>query len=192
MTRREDPGKGVGMNVFCQAESALPRSGDLPVWNAETVRREFRAAAGSGQGGSIVGEWKDGHEQMPPVGWKVRDGQVLGNVSAKCPELRAHLERPENAWKLKTEAEWQAPSRAAGGVDGAWFYVLDQAADTIRLPDTPGAPVQGAERRASGGPFLTAWRFCLKRGIIIPDCWKSALGRASYRSLCCSCSFWPP
>ena len=119
MTRREDPGKGVGMNVFCQAESALPRSGDLPVWNAETVRREFRAAAGSGQGGSIVGEWKDGHEQMPPVGWKVRDGQVLGNVSAKCPELRAHLERPENAWKLKTEAEWQAPSRAAGGVDGA-------------------------------------------------------------------------
>ena len=98
------------MNIFCQAESILPQNGDMAVWNAETMRWEFQAAGGgSGQGGYAVGEWKDWHERTAPMGWKVRDGQVLTGASAHYPGLLAHLERPENAWKLKTEAEWQSP-----------------------------------------------------------------------------------
>ena len=141
------------MNVFCQSDEAQPRHGDMAVWNAERCRWEFQAAAsGSGQsGGYAIGEWKDWHLPLPPLGWKVRDGQLLTGVSTAYPELAAFLHRPEHAPLLKTEAEWQALRDAAGGIGGAWFYVLDKAADTIRLPDTRGDFVRDAGGRKGEG-----------------------------------------
>ena len=91
-----------------------------------------------------VGEWKEIHELAPPAGWKERNGQTLSNVREDYPELLAHLTAPENAWKCKTVAAWSALSTAAGGVGGVFFYCVDEAADTIKLPDTRGDYIRNA------------------------------------------------
>ena len=48
------------------------------------------------------------YEQTPPLGWLPRYGDVLENASGDYAELLEYLTKPENAWKVKTEAEWQA------------------------------------------------------------------------------------
>ena len=86
-------------------------------------------------------------EQTPPQGWAVRNGATLPNADQDYPELWEELQKPENAWKLKTAAQYVALSQAAGGIGGAPFFVLDETAKTIRLPDTRG----DYERAAQGG-----------------------------------------
>jgi hypothetical protein len=48
------------------------------------------------------------------------------------------MQTAENAWKLKTLAQWQTLNNAApfSGVGGAPYFVLDVSAKTIKLPDT--------------------------------------------------------
>ena len=80
------------------------------------------------------------YEQTPPPGWEPRYGGILANVSTDYPALLAHLTDPANAWKVKTESEWQAMSAATpwNGIGGVPYFVVDADEDTIRLPDTRG------------------------------------------------------
>lgn len=89
-------------------------------------------------------EFRDFFEQTPPAGWAVRNGAVLEDADTAFPALWAALHAAENAWKCKTAEEWDALSAAAGGVGGAPFFVVDDAAKTIRLPDTRGDYTRGA------------------------------------------------
>ena len=91
------------------------------------------------------------YEQTPPKGWKVRNGAVLNDAEAQFPDLWAALKSPSNAWKVKTLAQWTALSTAAGGVGGVPFFVLDEAAKTIKLPDT-----RGDFERGAGSSYLSA------------------------------------
>ena len=91
------------------------------------------------------------YEQTPPKGWKVRNGAVLNDAEAQFPDLWAALKSPSNAWKVKTLAQWTALSTAAGGVGGVPFFVLDEAAKTIKLPDT-----RGDYERGAGSTYLSA------------------------------------
>ena len=88
----------------------------------------------------------DFYEQTPPKGWLPRYGEVLPNASRDYPELLAYLTDPDNAWKVKTEAEWQTMSQDAAwnGTGGVPYFVVDAAADTIRLPDTRGMYAENA------------------------------------------------
>ena len=101
------------------------------------------SGGGSG-GGSLyegyIGEYKDFYERTPFDGWAIRNGALLTNAEVNHPALWKFLQKPENAWKLKTEAEWQALNAAEPfvGVGGANFFVLDEVANTVRLPDTRG------------------------------------------------------
>ena len=91
------------------------------------------------------------YEQTPPKGWKVRTGAVLNDAEAQFPDLWAALKSPSNSWKVKTLAQWTALSTAAGGVGGVPFFVLDNAAKTIKLPDT-----RGDYERGAGSTYLSA------------------------------------
>ncbi len=79
-------------------------------------------------------------EQTPPVGWMVRNGGLIAGASVVVPALWEALQKPENAWKLMSEADWQAQSAAEpwNGIGGVPKFVLDVNANTIRLPDTRG------------------------------------------------------
>lgn len=80
--------------------------------------------------------FKDFFEQTPPKGWAVRDGSVLENAKAKYTDLWDHLNDTNNAWKNKTLDQWSALSRAASGIGGVPFFVLNETENTIKLPDT--------------------------------------------------------
>jgi hypothetical protein len=95
-------------------------------------------------------EFREFHEREPKPGWAVRNGAVLVNADVDFAGLWAALLDPANAWKLKTEAAWQAMSTTAGGVGGVDYFVLDAEAKTIRLPDTRG----DYPRCAGGGTML--------------------------------------
>lgn len=97
------------------------------------------------------GAFQSFFEQTPPNGWKVRNGAVLVDADETYPELWEALQEPKNAWKCKTLVEWTALSTAAGGVGGVPFFVLDQAAKTIKLPDT-----RGDYERGAGSTYLSA------------------------------------
>ena len=85
-----------------------------------------------------IGEFRDIYLQTPPIGWAVRNGSLITRASVSYPTLIEFLK--DNAWITKTEEEWQALSAAAPfeGIGGAPFFVLDEVANTIRLPDTRG------------------------------------------------------
>ena len=97
------------------------------------------------------GAFQSFFEQTPPNGWKVRNGAVLVDAEETYPELWEALQEPKNAWKCKTLVEWTALSTAAGGVGGVPFFVLDQDAKTIKLPDT-----RGDYERGAGSTYLSA------------------------------------
>lgn len=84
----------------------------------------------------MLAEFKDFFEQIPPQGWAVRDGTVLQGADTSYPMLWEHLRSSDNLWKCKTEAQWLALSTTAGGIGGVPFFVVDEAAKTIKLPDT--------------------------------------------------------
>ena len=90
------------------------------------------------------GAFRNFYEQTPFPCWAVRDGSVLEDAEESYPELWEALQKPENAWKVKTLAQWTALSTSAGGVGGVPFFVLDQGAKTIKLPDTRGDYEEGA------------------------------------------------
>ena len=100
-------------------------------------------AHGLGSVRGYIGEYKDFNERSPFLGWAVRNGAVLANAEANHPELWKHLQKPENAWKCKTEAQWHA-SIHVDGLGGVNAFVVDTAAKTIRLPDTRGDYIAGA------------------------------------------------
>lgn len=77
-------------------------------------------------------------EQTCPAGFAVRNGGVITRADTTVPLLWAALHDAKNAWKCKSESQWQALSTAAGGVGGVPYFVLDKDARTIRLPDTRG------------------------------------------------------
>lgn len=80
----------------------------------------------------------------PPKGWKVRNGAVLPKADTAFPELWAALKKTENAWLLLSETAWQSKSALAGGIGGVPWFVLNDSAKTIRLPDTRGDFVRDA------------------------------------------------
>lgn len=81
----------------------------------------------------------------------MRNGAVLAKANTAYPELWAYLHKAENAWKCKTLAQWNALSSAAGGVGGVPFFVVDDTAKTIKLPDT-----RGDYSRCAGSSYLQA------------------------------------
>lgn len=96
-------------------------------------------------------EFRSFFEQNPPQGWAVRNGATLENADRAYPALWAALHAEKNAWKCRSLEEWSALSAAAGGCGGAPFFVLDESAKTIRLPDT-----RGDYARDAGSGFLEA------------------------------------
>ncbi len=86
------------------------------------------------------------YEQEPPERFVVRNGSLIYHASTTAPLLYEALQNEENAWKLKTEAQWQAMREADpwNGVGGVPYFVLNIAANTIRLPDTRGMYEEGA------------------------------------------------
>ena len=99
---------------------------------------------GGGGGGvsSLVypSAFYDFYEQVPPSGWMVRNGGLISSADTVVPKLWEELQKPENAWKLLTESDWQAQSQSSpwNGIGGVPKFVLDTSARTIRLPDTRG------------------------------------------------------
>ena len=90
-----------------------------------------------------IGEYKDFNRRSPFLGWAIRNGALLANAEVNHPELWAYLQEEDNAWLLKTEAEWQELIHA-NGMGGANAFVLDTVEKTIRLPDTRGDYIAGA------------------------------------------------
>lgn len=86
------------------------------------------------------------YERNPPPGWMVRNGALIASASVVVPDLYLSLQGTNNAWKLVSENEWQAMSQEApwNGVGGVPYFVLDESADTIRLPDTRGMYLEDA------------------------------------------------
>ena len=101
---------------------------------------------GSGSSASCtgyIGEYKEFNRRSPFLGWAIRNGALLANAEVNHPELWAYLQEEDNAWLLKTEAEWQELIHA-DGMGGANAFVLDTVEKTIRLPDTRGDYIAGA------------------------------------------------
>jgi hypothetical protein len=103
-------------------------------------------------------------KQTPPSGWRVRNGATISNASNAVPELWQYLLQPANVWMCISAAQWQTQSNIAGGVGGVPWFVLDQVANTVRLPDTRG----DYERHAGGGtmPNVGGWHGDAIRDII--------------------------
>lgn len=96
------------------------------------------------------GQFMDFYERHAPMGFRERNGDLLENADTEYPSLWAELKKPVNAWKLKTPAEWDAMHGVAGNVGGVPFFVLDDEAKTIRLPDTRGDMFKASGRGYEG------------------------------------------
>jgi len=131
-------------------------AGEAPDWKILQIKCGDETYKLSGGGGATLdinwdvempgypSQFMDFMERTPFKGWRVRNGAVLEDADVNFPELWYFLQAPAHAWKLKTQAQWTALSNAAGGVGGAPFFVLDEEAKTIRLPDTRGDYTRGA------------------------------------------------
>ncbi len=84
-------------------------------------------------------------EQEPPDGFMVRNGAIIYNATDTVPLLYSALKEAKNAWKSIHENQWQEMHNADlwNGVGGVPFFVLDEVANTIRLPDTRGMYEEG-------------------------------------------------
>ncbi len=91
----------------------------------------------------LIGDIDFFNRQTPPEGYAVGNGALLANIDIAYPFLLSELQKPENAWRLKTEVEYQALIHE-DGVGGANAFVLDVEANTIRLPDIRGDYMAGA------------------------------------------------
>lgn len=116
----------------------------------QAINLLIATALGTGSNDLIYpGAFHDFFETSPPPGWLVRNGALIANASTTVPKLYEALQLPANAWKLKTETEWQDLSTMAEGVGGVPYFVLDADANTIKLPDT-----RGDYTRSAGSAFL--------------------------------------
>lgn len=96
-----------------------------------------------------ITEFRNFFEQVPFGGWAIRNGGVLTNADIAYPALWEALHSSKYAWKCITLEEWIAKSDAAGGVGGVPFFVVDDIAKTIKLPDS-----RGDYERGAGSSFL--------------------------------------
>ncbi len=141
-------------NVIEAAEITLDRTDDTQLLQALKV---LFGISGGGTGGGTGGtggqspsgyltEFRGFFEKTPPEGWARRYGELLVAADLSYPQLWEALQKPANAWKCKTQAEWNALRQASpfGGVGGAPFFVIDLSARTIRLPDTRGMYIEDA------------------------------------------------
>ena len=83
------------------------------------------------------------NRQVPPPGYAMANGAVLTYADVLYPKLWAFLLKPENAWRLRGEAHWQA-SLHPDGIGGVNAFVINIAAKMIRLPDLRGDYMAGA------------------------------------------------
>lgn len=89
-------------------------------------------------------------------GFERAEGGLLENAAALYPEAWAYLQTPEGQKLCKTEAEWQAMTRATwatladgtkvgwDGIGGAPFYAPDLSTGALRLPDLRGMYAEAA------------------------------------------------
>lgn len=108
------------------------------------------------------GEIRDFYEQTAPTGWVIADGRLLTNASTNYTLLYNELRKSGNAWKLKTQAQWDTLHNAVfattttgttftwNNVGGVPFFVVDTTANTIRVPD-----LRGMYREPAGFDGLT-------------------------------------
>lgn len=136
----KDSGPGDALNPGVGAKPPP----DAEYWEsmADYIARIWNSGGGGGDSSGLVypSAFYDFYEQSPPTGWMVRNGGMISSANVVVPKLWEALQKPENAWKLKTESQWQSMSQSApwNGIGGVPFFVLDTAAKTVRLPDTRG------------------------------------------------------
>ena len=117
-------------------DAELSKTSTNPPQNKAVAAALDALGTAIGTGGAYITEWRNLYEQEPLPGWAVRNGATLTNVSVAYPKLVAALKA--SPWKCKTAAQWTALSNKFGGIGGVSFFVYDEAADTIKLPDTRG------------------------------------------------------
>jgi len=83
------------------------------------------------------------NRKTPPKGYVVANGTVIEHADTLYPKMWAFLQEADNAWRVKTEEEWQALVHE-DGVGGVNAFVLDSVAKTMRLPDVRGDYMAGA------------------------------------------------
>ena len=112
---------------------------------------DVNAHGGSGGSGSDIdisqffnfGDINFFNRKTPPQGYVVANGSLIEHADTLYPEMWAFLQEADNAWRVKTEAEWQALIHE-DGMGGANAFVLDAVAKTMRLPDMRGDYFAGA------------------------------------------------
>lgn len=133
-------------NVIEEADIKLDRSDDTQLLQA--LKALFALPPDPGHEDIIIpsakplepGDFEIFFRQSPPDRWAVANGALLITADAVAPALWASLQSSENAWRLKSQAEWTALSQASpwNGIGGVPFFVLDVNAKTVRLPDLRG------------------------------------------------------
>lgn len=101
------------------------------------------------------------HPTLKP-GFQPAQGGLITGAATKYPDVWAYLQTTEGKKLCKTEAEWQALTKATwatladgtkvgwGGIGGAPWYVQDTAKGTLRLPDLRGMYAEAAGFDALG------------------------------------------
>ena len=111
------------------------------------------------------------HPTLRP-GFQLAQGGLLANAATLYPEAWAYLQTPEGQKLCKTEAEWQAMTKATwatladgtkvgwNGIGGAPFYAPNTATGALRLPDLRGmyAEAAGFDGLGVGGVHGDAMR----------------------------------
>lgn len=144
-------------NVIEAAGINLDRADDTQLLQALRVLFGLSPDPGSRTGAKPLepGDFEIFLRQTPPDRWAVANGALLVGADAAAPALWGALQKPENAWRLKTQEEWNILSRAEpwNGIGGVPYFVLDVNAKTVRLPDLRGmyAETAGFDGLAVGG-----------------------------------------
>lgn len=86
--------------------------------------------------GIFVGQWVFLRQTSLPVGYIALDGSLYTDANTRFPTLLAYLAAHPD--EVTTDADWQARQAAASGTGGVPYYVYDQTADTLQMPDTRG------------------------------------------------------
>jgi len=97
-----------------------------------------------------IGQYYWFEDEIARPGLKPCLGGLIQNASQVCPEMVAYLKSPGGQFRCVTQSEWDALHVATWhtcadgtkigwqGIGGVNKFVLDVAADTLRLPDLAG------------------------------------------------------
>ena len=108
------------------------------------------------------------HPTLKP-GFQPAQGGLITDAATRYPEAWAYLQTSEGQLLCKTEAEWQALTRAIwatladgtkvgwNGIGGAPWYVQDLNTGTIRLPDLRGMYMEAAGFDSLGVGGVHGW-----------------------------------